>query len=294
MLYGCIEGGGTKMVLAVMDEERAVLDRAVLPTRAPEETLPEMLAFFRGRDIAGLGIAFFGPLGLRKGGDGYGHVLVTPKPGWRDADVLGCFSEGLGVPCLLDTDVNAAALGEYRYGAARGTDVSVYVTVGTGVGGGVVAGGRPVHGGMHPEWGHIPLRVHPDDPMPQGVCPFHRGCLEGLASGPSIQKRWGVSAADLPEGHIAWEIESDYLAQMCAHALMLLSAERIVIGGGVLHRASLYPMIREKTREYLGGYLCSENALDLDKTIVPPELFPLSGLYGAYILARAAAEEKRN
>ncbi len=291
MLYGCIEGGGTKMVLAVMDEERRIADQTVMPTKAPEETLPGMIDFFRGRGIASLGIAFFGPLGLKKGSEDFGRVLVTPKPGWKGTDVLDCFSSALGVPCLLDTDVNAAALGEYRYGAARGTDVSVYVTVGTGVGGGVVASGRPLHGGMHPEWGHIPLRIHPSDPMPEGVCPFHRGCLEGLASGPSVEKRWGVSAAELPEDHIAWEIESDYLAQMCVHALMLFSAERIVIGGGVMHREELYPMIREKTRQYLAGYLCGENAVNLERTVTAPELFPLSGLYGAYIRARTALEE---
>ncbi len=294
MRFGCIEGGGTKMVLAVMDEDRQILDRETCPTRGPEETLPRMRDFFRGRGIASLGIAFFGPLGLREGAEDYGHVLVTPKPLWQGTDVLGYFSSELGVPCGIDTDVNAAALGEYSYGASRGTEVSVYVTVGTGIGGGVIVGGRPLHGGTHPEWGHVPLRPHPEDPMPGGVCSFHRGCLEGLASGPSIEKRWGVGAERLPSDHIAWRIESDYLAQMCVHALMLLSAERIVLGGGVMHRQELLPLIRERTREYLGGYLCGENALDLEKTVVKPELFPLSGIYGAYVLARTAVKENEN
>ncbi len=294
MLFGCIEGGGTKMVLAVMDGERRVVKRETVPTGFPGETLPVMLDFFRGEGISALGIAFFGPLGLDPKRDDFGHVLVTPKPGWEGADVLGFFRRGLSVPCGIDTDVNAAALGEALYGASRGAGVSVYVTVGTGIGGGVTVDGKALHGGAHPEWGHIPLRVCPEDPMPRGVCPFHRGCLEGLASGPAIEKRWGLPAAALPGDHIAWKLESDYLAQMCVHALMLLSAQRIVLGGGVMHREELLPMVRERTREYLGGYLHSENALDLEKTIVRPELFPLSGLYGAYILAKNALEETVN
>ncbi len=292
MLFGCIEGGGTKMVLALTDEEGRVKEQAVCPTRSPEETLPGMLDFFRGRGISALGIAFFGPLGLREGNADYGRVLVTPKPGWQGTDLLGYFRHGLGVPCRIDTDVNAAALGEYRFGAARGTDVSVYVTVGTGIGAGVVIGGRPLHGGTHPEWGHIPMRILPEDPMPGGICTFHRGCAEGLASGPAIERRWGAAAADLPADHPAWRLESDYLAQICVHALMLFSAQRIVLGGGVMHRTELFPAVRERTREYLGGYLCGENALDLEHTIVPPELFPLSGIYGAHILAQTALEEK--
>ncbi len=294
MLLGCIEGGGTKMVLAVTDDAHRILKQAVIPTAAPEETLPAMLAFFRASEIAALGIAFFGPLGLNREESDYGHVLVTPKPFWQGTDVLGYFRKGLGVPCGIDTDVNAAALGEYRYGASRGTDVSVYVTVGTGIGAGVVIGGRALHGGTHPEWGHIPLRVHPEDPMPEGICSFHRGCAEGLASGPAIERRWGIPAAGLPADHAAWRIESDYLAQICTHALMLLSAQRIVLGGGVLHRKELLPLVRERTREYLGGYLCGKNALELEKTIVLPELFPISGILGAHVLAKNALEEIEN
>lgn len=239
---GALEAGGTKMVLSCLDEDGAMLERLSIPTRTPEETMPEMIGFFRERRVDALGIGCFGPLDLNPHSDTYGNITATPKLPWRHYPILQAFREALAVPVALDTDVNAAALAEARLGAARGLGSCLYVTVGTGIGGGVVMGGRPVHGLAHPEFGHQLMRPAPGDPMPEGVCPYHKGCLEGLASGPAMEKRWGVSAKALPPEHPAWEVESDYLAQMCHNAIMAFSPEKIILGGGVMQQKFLLPL----------------------------------------------------
>ncbi len=289
--YGALEAGGTKMVLSRLDEQGNMLERVSMPTETPEVTLPAMIGWFRAHPVEALGIGSFGPLDLDPASPAYGSITRTPKPGWAGVPLLRCFREALGVPVGIDTDVNAAALAEAALGAAKGLGSCLYVTVGTGVGGGLILGGKPVHGLVHPEVGHQLLRPDPRDPMPDGVCPFHRGCVEGLTSGPSLRKRWGVPAYELPPDHQAWDIEAGYLAQLCHNALMAFSPERIILGGGVMQQAFLFPMIREKTVALLGGYLASPAADNgLVEIIVPPGLGVNSGVLGAWLLAREACE----
>lgn len=284
--YGALEAGGTKMVMAVMDAEGNPVAESTIPTRIPEETMPEMMAFFSAHPISALGIGGFGPLNLDPRSDRYGWIMETPKTAWRYYPLKPAFEEKLGVPVGIDTDVNAAALAEARLGAAKGKESCLYVTVGTGIGGGVIVHGKPVHGLMHPEIGHITVAPMPDDPMPEGVCPYHPHCLESLASGPSIQKRWGMSARELPEGHPAWELESAYLAQLCANALLTFSPEKIVLGGGVMQRKFLLPLIRRKTLKLLNGYIAHPAVeAGLEDYIVTPGLGTRSGITGAWLLA---------
>ncbi len=286
-LYGALEAGGTKMVLAVLNDRGEVLERVSLPTRTPEETMPEMTEWFRKFPITALGIGCFGPLDLNPASPAYGRITATPKLAWRDYPILQVFREELGIPAALDTDVNAAALAEAKTGAAKGLESCLYVTVGTGIGGGVIIHGKPVHGLVHPEIGHIRIQPMPEDPMPGGICPYHGNCLEGMASGPAIEKRWGVSAKELPEGHPAWELESAYLSQLCVCAMLSFSPEKIILGGGVMQKKFLLPMIREKTVRALNGYIAHPAVeTGLQDYITEPGLGTNSGMMGAYLLAR--------
>ena len=287
--YGALEAGGTKMVLSVLDETGAILERVSMPTGTPGDTMPGMIAFFREHPVRALGIGCFGPLDLDPFSPTYGHITATPKLPWRNYPIVPAFREALTIPIGVDTDVNAAALAEARLGAAKGLDSCLYVTVGTGVGGGLIIGGKPVHGLTHPELGHMLLAPVPGDPTPDGFCPYHKHCVEGLAAGPAIQKRWGVPAQELPPEHPAWALEADYLAQMCLNAIMAFSPEKIILGGGVMGQRFLLPMIRERTVALLGGYL-SSSVVDrgLEDYIVAPGLGENSGVMGAYLLAREA------
>ena len=285
MLYGAIEAGGTKMVLAIGDENCNIVEQISLPTLTPDVTMPLMIDFFKGKGIQALGVGSFGPLDLNPASATYGYITSTPKLPWRNYPLIPELEKALGVKCVLDTDVNAAALCEAKMGAAKGLKNCVYLTIGTGIGAGVYCEGHLVHGGLHPEWGHMPLQRHPSDPMEKGFCPYHDACLEGLAAGPAIEKRWGVSAKELAPDHPAWELEAHYLAQVCAIALTTLATEKIILGGGVMSQTHLFPMVRKKTAELLNGYLQSPNALNLDDTIVPPQCFPVSGLIGSLLLA---------
>ncbi|MBE5786588.1 MAG: ROK family protein [Clostridiales bacterium] len=287
--YGGIEAGGTKMVMAVADDKMNILCRESIATGAPDATLERMIAFFRGHPVDALGVASFGPLDLKKDSPTYGYITKTPKLDWVDYPLLPLLKAALDVPCELDTDVNAAALCEAKMGVAKGLKNCMYVTIGTGIGAGVYCEGNLVHGLMHPEWGHIPVAPRKDDTMPEGICPYHGGCLEGLASGPAIEKRWGKSAKELAPDHPAWQLEAHYLAQMCVTALMTVSPEKIILGGGVMGQRQLFPMIHKETMRLLGGYLaCVKDTASL---IVPPACYPDSGLVGALLLAKSALEE---
>lgn len=291
MRFGAVEAGGTKMVLAVSDEYLNILDRKTIPTRAPLETKEEMLAFFREHSVDALGIGSFGPLDLNPASPTYGYITKTPKLAWCDYPLLKTFSDALQIPCALDTDVNAAALCEAETGAAKGLKNCVYVTVGTGIGAGVYCEGNLVHGLMHPEWGHMLLAPRADDPLKEGICPYHKGCVEGMASGPAIEKRWGCSARELPPEHPAWELEAHYLAQLCVTAFMTISPEKIILGGGVMGQTHLFPLIHKETERLLGGYLSAvKQVADL---IVPPACYPDSGLIGSLLLAKKALEAGR-
>lgn len=291
MLFGALEAGGTKMVCAVGNEKGELLNQAVFKTRTPDETMPEMLRFFSGYPLAALGIASFGPLELHEDSEKYGFITATPKTAWIDYPLLPTFRGALNVPVGLDTDVNGAALAEYRLGAAKGLLSCLYVTVGTGVGGGLIVNGAPVHGLMHPELGHMLLKPDESDPMPRGVCPYHEGCLEGLASGPAIEKRWGKSAAELPPDHPAWRLEAEYLAQMCVNAMMTVSPEKIILGGGVMHQKHLYAMIAARAEALLNGYIRADGIRGgLTDYIVAPGLSDRAGILGALLLAMDAGQ----
>ena len=292
MFFGTLEAGGTKMVLSVGNENNELLAQTSIPTEAPDKTIPAMIDWFRDKGIVSLGIGTFGPVDLKKDSPPYGWITKTPKPGWSDTPLLPPMRDALGVSALIDTDVNAAALAEWKLGAAKGLNSCLYVTVGTGIGAGLVIEGNLVHGLVHPEMGHILLRQEPEDPTPVGFCPYHQGCLEGLASGPAIEKRWGKKGYELPPDHEAWTLEASYLAQMCMNAVCAYSPEKIILGGGVMQQKHLFPLIRRKTLELLNGYVQTEYILNgIDSYIVEPGLGTKSGATGALLLAQQAYAE---
>ena len=194
MRLGTLEAGGTKMVLSVGNENNELLEQTSIPTETPAKTIPAMVEWFKSKDIIALGIGSFGPVDLNPKSQTYGYITSTPKQGWTNQPLLPTLQESLHVPAMIDTDVNAAALAEWKLGAAKGLNSCLYVTIGTGVGAGLVVEGHLVHGLLHPEMGHMLLQPAKNDPTPDGFCPFHKGCLEGLASGPAIEKRWGRKA----------------------------------------------------------------------------------------------------
>jgi len=292
MLIGALEAGGTKMVCSIGNLKGGILQRASIPTGAPEETISQIVDFIGKFDVSALGIGSFGPLDLSPDSPTYGHITKTPKPGWSGYPLMPELQRRLGVPTGIDTDVNAAALAEFELGAGRGKRSLLYVTVGTGVGGGFVVEGNLVHGLVHPEIGHMFLAPLASDPMPGGVCPFHKGCVEGLASGPSIEKRWGLPGKLMSEDHPAWDLEAAYLAQMCANLILAVSPEVIVLGGGVMQQMHLFPRIREKTVALLNGYVASDRVSPegISSYIVPPALGVNSGVTGALLLGARAYE----
>ena len=293
MLYGTLEAGGTKMVLSLGNENNELLEQATLPTEAPEKTLPAMIRWYKERNVDALGIGTFGPVDLNPASPTYGWITSTPKPGWGNTPLLPRMQEALGVPAEIDTDVNAAALAEWQLGAARGLNSCMYVTIGTGVGAGLVIEGKMVHGLIHPELGHMLLRQEANDPSPEGFCPYHKGCIEGLCSGPAMEKRWGRKAFDLPQDHEAWELEAAYLAQMCMNAICAFSPEKIILGGGVMQQKHLFPRIRQKTAALLNGYVQAEPVLNgMENYITEPGLGTRSGALGALLLARKALEKE--
>ncbi len=286
-LYGGIEAGGTKFVCAIGEENGAIhhLDR--FDTTTPDETIGRALAFFKAHPtVEALGIASFGPLDLNKSSPQYGHITVTPKPGWSGTDIAGRVSGELGLPVAFDTDVNGAALGEHRWGAARGLHTFVYLTIGTGIGGGGMVDGRLIHGVLHPEMGH--MRIPHDraaDPF-DGVCPFHGDCLEGLAAGPAIEARWGARGETLGEGHPAWRLEARYLGLALANLALTLSPQRIILGGGVMQVKSMFGLVRAELQAALNGYVQHAAYLEgIESTVVPPALGDRAGVLGAIALA---------
>jgi fructokinase len=290
-LFGGIEAGGTKFVCAVgtaPDDVRA-LDR--FPTTTPAETIGRAIDFFRAAGAAhgplsAIGIASFGPIDPRAGSPTFGYITTTPKPGWAHTDFAGAIGRALGVPVGFDTDVNVAALGEWRWGAGQGLDNLIYLTIGTGIGGGGLANGELMHGLIHPEMGHI--RIPHDraaDPYP-GHCPFHGDCFEGLACGPAISDRWKQQADSLPHDHPAWALEAHYLALALVNFICTLSPERIILGGGVMSHPGLLPMIRANVQQLLNSYVQSPAVLaGIDRYIVAPGLGDKSGVLGAIALA---------
>jgi fructokinase len=271
--------------------------RLRIPTGAPDTALRQVVAFFRQQTtpVTAIGIACFGPIDLDPASPTFGFITTTPKPGWAHTNVVKPLHDALGVPVAFDTDVNGAALGEHTWGAARGVDPFVYITVGTGVGGGGMVNGRLLHGLVHPEMGH--LRIPHDrgrDPF-AGACPYHGDCLDGLASGRAMALRWKAPAEELPPEHPAWELEAEYLALGVVGIIAVLSPRRIVIGGGVLQHAPLLPRVRRRVVELLAGYIRARELLeDADRFIVPPALGAEAGVAGGLALAQAAIRRDRS
>lgn len=291
-LYGGIEAGGTKFVCAVGSGPDDLRAPTQFPTTTPDETIGRAVDFFQAQqaDLAAVGIAAFGPVDLNPASQTYGYITTTPKPGWAQADLAGAIGRALNVPVGFDTDVNGAALGEHRWGAAQELDTFLYLTIGTGIGGGGMLGGRLMHGLIHPEMGH--MRLPHDwsaDPF-AGVCPYHCDCLEGLAAGPAIQARWGQPAQTLPDDHPAWPLQARYLALALANLICTLSPQRIILGGGVMNVPLLFPLVRRDVQNLLNGYVQVPEILEqIDSYIVPPGLGSRSGVLGAIALAISAA-----
>ncbi len=289
MLYGALEAGGTKMVCAIGDENGKILERTKIPTTTPEETMPPIFDFFKGKGIKAIGIACFGPIDLNKDSATYGSITSTPKKGWSGYNIVEETKKALGIPVGFDTDVNGSMLGEATWGCAKGVSDAIYLTIGTGVGGGVISNGKLLHGMLHPEVGHIRLPRVEGDPG-KSVCPFHDNCLEGLAAGPSIKARWGVSADQLADKAEVWEIESEYIATALMSYALILSPQKIILGGGVMHQEQLFPLIRKKFKELVNGYIVTKEMDDLDNYIVPASLNDDQGIMGAVKLAIDACE----
>jgi len=284
--YGGIEAGGTKFVCAVGTSPDD-LHQVRFSTTTPQATIDRAIAFFRAQrePVAAIGIGSFGPIDLHSDSKTWGYITTTPKPGWANVDLAGTIRRALDVPVAFDTDVNAAALGEHRWGAAQGLASFIYLTIGTGIGGGGLVSGKMLHGLIHPEMGHI--RLPHDlarDPFP-GLCPFHGDCFEGLASGPAIEKRWGQRGETLPADHPAWALEAHYIALALANYVCVLSPQRIILGGGVMEQAQLFPLVRRAVQQLLGGYIQSPEILQhIDEYIVPPGLGERAGVLGAIAL----------
>lgn len=284
-LYGALEAGGTKMVCAIGNESGEILERISIPTRTPAETMPEMIAYFKKYNICSLGIGCFGPISLNKQAADYGCITTTPKLAWQNYPIVQAFSDALSIPVGFDTDVNASALGEATWGCAKDVDNSIYITIGTGVGVGVIANGKPHHGMLHPEGGHIFLSRHPEDPMEKGVCPFHPNCLEGFASGPAVEARWGKKGVELAGDAKVWEMEAYYIAQALCSYILILSPQKIILGGGIMHQKQLLPLIRQEVKKQLNGYIQTKELADLDTYIVSYSLDDNQGIMGCIKLA---------
>lgn len=290
-LFGGIEAGGTKFVCAIGTGPDDIRDEIRFQTTNPTDTIGKAIEFFREyqtvEPLNSIGIASFGPVNLDKDSPSYGSITNTPKPNWSNIPFAKIVSDKLGLPVFFDTDVNGALLGEFMWGAAKGYDNVVYLTIGTGIGGGAIVNGQLVHGLVHPEMGHILLTTRNDDPMPEGLCPFHGACLEGMAAGPAIEKRWKIPGSKLSPDHIAWEFESYYLAQALHSIICMLSPERIILGGGVMSQTHLFYMVRKKTLESLNNYVQHQRLLDMTANyIVPPTLGSRAGVLGAIALAQ--------
>lgn len=286
-----IEGGGTKFVCAHGTIPDDLRDRTVIKTQSPELTIKEVIHYIRAvqshTPIKAIGLAIFGPLDLDPLSTTYGYITAAAKPGWKNYNIVGAIKQAFNLPLGFDTDVNGAALGEHRWGAARGLNDFLYLTVGTGIGGGAMANGKMIHGAMHPEMGHILIpQDHSHDNF-IGSCAYHKNCLEGLASGTAMKTRWQVeSALDLPEDHIAWDLEAQYLAAGISNFILTLSPKRIIIGGGVMKQMHLLPKIRAHIVKCLNGYVaCGRITNHINEYVVTPQLKENAGICGAIALA---------
>lgn len=290
-LFGGVETGGTKIVCVVADGDGTIAAETSFPTTTPDETISRVTAFYkdqmRTHTIEALGIGTFGPVDLNQRSETYGYITTTPKPGWKNIDLLGGFSRAIPVPMVIDTDVNAAAMGEYTWGSAIGVDPFVYFTIGTGIGMGGMVNHELLHGLTHPEAGHMIIRHDiKADPF-SGACTYHGDCFEGLATGFALEKRWKTRGETLPDDHPAWALEANYIAQALVNTILMLSPKKILLGGGVMQREAMFPLIRNQVVRLLNGYVNSDQILNgIDSFIVPPGLGKRAGVLGAVALAK--------
>lgn len=293
-LFGAIEAGGTKFVCAVARSPQQRLAETRIATTTPAATLAAVLDFFAAQTqlhgtLTAIGLASFGPVDLRTGSNTFGHILATPKPQWSHTDLVTPLQQRFGCPVAIDTDVNAAALAEAQLGAGQACETLVYVTVGTGIGGGICSAGRTHKGRLHPELGHLRVLRHPDDRDFAGCCPFHGDCLEGLASGPAILARYGAALDALPAGHPAFTHISYYLGQLVTTLILTLAPDRILLGGGVMQQQTLFPLLRQVAQDLLNAYAGLGEAAWLQHNVLPPALGQDAGLCGALLLAAGCA-----
>ncbi|MDA0910699.1 MAG: ROK family protein [Proteobacteria bacterium] len=291
---GAIEAGGTKFVCAIGTDDGKILQRIRIKTSTPEETMPEVIGFFREHmkkyPLKAIGCGSFGPIDPDINSKAYGYITHTPKLPWRDYNIVKTLEDALQIPVAFDTDVNAAALGEHRWGAGKGISDLIYLTVGTGVGGGAIVNNQLVHGSAHPEMGHIYIPVDLTQDDFTGICPYHERCLEGLASGPALKARWQVdSALDLADNHIAWELEAEYLSYALVNYMMCFVPKRIILGGGVMKQTHLFEKIHTRVKAKINGYLNQDYCDSIPSIIVPPALADNAGIMGALALASTAA-----
>lgn len=291
-LFGGIEAGGTKFVCAVGTGPDDIRAEVRFPTTTPEENIEQCIDFFQEQEevygrLSAIGIGSFGPVDPDPASTTFGYITTTPKPHWAHVDFAGPIGSALNLPVGFDTDVNGAALAEWKWGAGQGLDTIIYLTIGTGIGGGAMVGGKLLHGLIHPEMGHI-LLPHDweKDPYP-GKCPYHGDCLEGMAAGPAIEARWGQKGQTLPDDHPAWELEAHYLALALHTLICTLSPQKIIMGGGVMAQPQLFSLIQQKVKQNLNGYVQNSQILDeIETYIVPPQLGNQAGVLGAIALGQ--------
>ena len=287
-IFGGIEAGGTKFVCAIASGPDDIRAETSFSTTTPDETIDRAIAFLQRNHepLSSVGIGSFGPVDLDQTSQTFGYITTTPKEGWRYTDFAGRVGRALKVPVIFDTDTNAAGLAEAKWGAARGLDTFVYLTVGTGIGGGGIVNGRALHGLSHSEMGHLRVPHSWDQDPYAGACPFHGDCLEGLTAGPALTGRWGQPGESLPPDHPAWQLEAHYLALGLANIIYTLSPQRIILGGGIMKQATLFPLIRRNVLSVLNSYLEVPAITErINEYIVPPALGDKAGVLGAIALA---------
>lgn len=292
MRLGALEAGGTKMVCAIGDETGKIFEQISIPTRTPEDTIPEIIDYFQKTQIEALGIGCFGPIDPDRQSATYGYITSTPKLAWANFNIVNVFEKLLNCPVGFDTDVNGSVLGEVTFGQAKGKSCVVYVTIGTGVGAGIYIEGKLLHGMLHPEAGHVMIQRREGDNY-QGKCPYHKTCLEGMAAGPAVEERWGRKATELKDRKEVWDLEAYYIAQALTGYILTLSPEMIILGGGIMHQEQLFPMIRSYVKEMLGGYIKTDELENMDNYIVPASLSDDQGIMGALELGKRALAERK-
>lgn len=291
MFIGAIEAGGTKFILGIGNDKGEIIDRISIPTEDPDLTMPKVIEYFKNKNIKAIGLGSFGPIELNQYSEKYGYITTTPKLKWKNYNILGELKKHFDLPIGFDTDVNGAAMGEILWGAAKGLNSALYITIGTGIGAGAVVEGKMLHGLLHPEMGHIMIKRFEGDNF-KGKCPYHKDCLEGMASGPAIEERWGMKAYELHEEHEAWKLEAFYLAQALVNFILILSPKKIIMGGGVMKQAHLFPLIRDEVKNRLNSYISKDEINNINENyIVPPKLGDNAGLIGALSLGIKALEE---